>query len=167
MKRIHSSSSVFLMEILLNILLFSLMLVIGLQFFLKAHSQTVQTKALHQAVTTCENIAALFQNGDGTLDDLAVNCSHSIQLNGQLQIYLDDDFAFCQKQDASYYITATPDADDGSTLSRLEITCYTQAQEEIFSLTACRYTPLQNTQNNGGSAHLMTANAACPCKEVA
>jgi hypothetical protein len=142
MKRIHSSNSIFLLEIILNILLFCLLLVIGLQFFMQAHTQTNQTKALHQAVTSCESVAALFQNGDGTLEGLAADCRYSAKQNGQVQIYLDEDFSFCQKQDASYYMTAELSSGKDSALAKMTVTCYTMSEEELYTLTACHYTPL-------------------------
>jgi hypothetical protein len=154
MRHVHSSSSIFLMEIILNILLFSVMLVVGLQFFLQAHTQTAQTKALHQAVTSCESVAALFQSGDGTLEGLTASCPYSTKQNGQVRIYLDDAFQFCEQADASYYMTAELSSAKGSALARLRIVCYTGDREELYALTACHYTPI----------HSVRANA--PAKEV-
>ena len=39
------------MEIILNLLLFSVLLVVGLQFFIHAHTRTEETTQLHQAVS--------------------------------------------------------------------------------------------------------------------
>jgi hypothetical protein len=153
MRRIHSSNSIFLMEIILNILLFCVLLVVGLQFFIQAHTRTAQTKALHQAVTSCESVAALFESGDGTLDGLTADCPYSTKQNGQVRIYLDDDFAFCRKKDASYYMTAELSSVKGSALAKLRITCYTDEKEELYALTACHYTPLRSA-------------SAAPAKEV-
>jgi hypothetical protein len=145
MKRIHSSNSIFLMEIILNILLFSVLLVIGLQFFMQAHLQTQQTQALHQAVTSCESVAALFQSGDGTLEGLAADCAYSTVQNNEVNIYLDGSFAFCPKQDAAYSMTAALSSGENSGLSKLTVTCFTQTGgQELYSLTACRYTPQQS-----------------------
>jgi hypothetical protein len=154
MKRIHSSNSILLMEIILNILLFCVLLVLGLQFFIQAHTKTAQTKALHQAVASCESIASLFQNGEGTLDDIADICSFSTSQNGQLHIYLDKSFTFCRKHSASYYITADLSSEKDSTLSSLRITCYTMAGQELYTMTACHYTPIR------------TARLDAPAKEV-
>jgi hypothetical protein len=146
MKHVHSSTSIFLMEIILNILLFCVLLVVGLQFFLQTHKLTTQTRELHQAVTSCENIAALFQNGDGSLDALTADCTYSIRRVSEVDIYLDDTFTFCQRQDASYYVTAVSASDKDSALSKLQITCYTMEKQELYTLTACRYTPLENAR---------------------
>jgi hypothetical protein len=142
MKRIHSSNSLFLMEIILNILLFCAMLVIGLQFFIRAHDLTAQTKELHQAVTGCESVASLFQNGDGTLEGLSDDISYSTQHNGWIRIYLDQNFNFCKKEDSSYYITAKLYSGGEDSLSKLRITCYNEDSKELYTLTVCRYSPL-------------------------
>ena len=64
----RSKSSLFLMEIILNILLFSVLLVVGLQFFIKTHLLTRETFDLQEAVTCSSNIASIYQSGDGSLD---------------------------------------------------------------------------------------------------
>jgi hypothetical protein len=139
MKRIHSSNSIFLMEIILNVLLFCVMLVIGLQFFIQAHDLTEKTKELHRAVASCESVASLFQNGDGSLEGLSDEINYSTAHNGWIRINLDDNFVFCKKEDKAYYITAKLYSGGEDALSTLKITCYNDKDEEIYSLSACRY----------------------------
>ena len=68
------------MEIILNLLLFSVLLVVGLQFFIHAHTRTEETTQLHQAVSSCASVAAVFERGDGTLNDLLETYRYSICL---------------------------------------------------------------------------------------
>ena len=56
MRKIHSKNSIFLLEILLNVLLFSFLLMIGLQFFIHAHVKTRETSQLYQAVTDRKSV---------------------------------------------------------------------------------------------------------------
>ena len=62
MKHTHSKNSLFLMEIILNLLLFSVLLVVGLQFFIHAHTRTEETTQLHQAVSSCASVTACHYN---------------------------------------------------------------------------------------------------------
>ena len=88
MKHTHSKNSLFLMEIILNLLLFSVLLVVGLQFFIHAHTRTEETTQLHQAVSSCASVAAVFERGDGTLNDLLETYRYSINLDDKIIIYL-------------------------------------------------------------------------------
>jgi hypothetical protein len=133
------------MEIILNVLLFCVMLVIGLQFFIQSHNLTAKTVELHRAVAGCESVASLFQNGDGTLEELSEEISYSTGHKGWIRIYLDDNFVFCKKEESSYYITAKLYSGGEDALSKLKITCYDSDDEEIYSLTACRYSPLKGS----------------------
>ena len=92
MKRTHSKNSLFLMEIILNLLLFTVLLVVGLQFFIHAHTRTEETTQLHQAVSSCASVAAVFERGDGSLDDLLTTYRYSVNLDDKIVIYLDTDF---------------------------------------------------------------------------
>ena len=63
-KRQHAKNSVILLEMIINILLFSVLLVVGLTFFIKTHTMTKDTKLLHQAVTCCDNAATVFESSN-------------------------------------------------------------------------------------------------------
>lgn len=141
----------FLLEILLNILLFSILLSVCLQFFSKTYRLTSETTDLHRAVTTCTNAASIFESGDGTLTPLLSQYEHADQKGESVLIYLDQDFLECSKKDAVYSVTVCllPEDSASSRLSRAQITCYRDS-EELYSITACRYMPLTPKDMNGG-----------------
>ena len=60
----HSKASLFLMEIMLNILFFSILVTICLQMFIKAHNLSDSTTVLHRAVSTCTSIAEVYQSSN-------------------------------------------------------------------------------------------------------
>ena len=73
MKRqiVHSRSSIFLMEIIIAILFFSLVSAVCLQVFVKAHNMTEETARLNMAVTVAGNTAEMAQASeapDKTID---------------------------------------------------------------------------------------------------
>ena len=81
----RSKSSIFLLEILINILLFSVLCVCSLQFFIKSYQLTDNTTTLHHAVTACNNVAAVFQSGDGTLASVEEVFSYSFtSISGEM-----------------------------------------------------------------------------------
>ena len=60
----HSKSSLFLMEIILNILFFSILATFCVQIFFKGYQLSKSTEKLHQAVTACTSIAEICQSTD-------------------------------------------------------------------------------------------------------
>ena len=146
MKQTHSKNSLFLMEILLNILLFSVLLVVGLQFFGKTHTLTQKTQQLHAAVTSCSNVASIFESGDGTAADILSVYPYSVNLDNKVIVYLDKNFNDCKKGQARYYITAKLNQSGNDPLATLTIRCRTIDQKELlYELKASHYTPLHVT----------------------
>ena len=153
MKNKHAKSSIFLMEIILNILLFSVLVVIGLQFFMRTHSLTRQTSELHQAVTSCESVAAVFENGDGTLDALTESYHFSVDLDNRVLIYLDENFSECRKEEAHYYITVSLADVSTPALTKATLACCNRSGEMLYTLTACHYQQLRAQKNNQPEVH--------------
>ena len=140
MRKLHSKNSIFLMEIILNVLLFAVLLTIGLQFFVKAHRLTEKTTELHQAVSSCESAASVFQSGDGTLASLLETYHYSVNLHDRVVIYLDSSFNACPKKSAAYTITAALDRNGKrNSLSAVNLTCSTTEGMSLYSLRACHF----------------------------
>lgn len=156
MKRMHSKNSIFLMEILLNVLLFSILLTIGLQFFISAHLKTQATSELYQAVASCENAASVFQSGDGTLAPLLQTYHYSANLENRVLIYLDKNFNTCRKKAAEYTLTATLDSSDPENLSRITIVCRNSDGTSLYRLHASTYRqqsiPVSSVKNRNAHA---------------
>lgn len=141
MKRRSHSQSVFLMEIVLNILIFSMLLTICLQLVMKARRLTGETVMLHRAVTCCNNAASIYRAGDGSFTTLQNEYTYSVDTKKLLIVYLDDHFVPCRKGQHAYTMTiaaaeALTDRMDGVTIS-----CQ-KGESVIYSMEAYRYTPL-------------------------
>lgn len=87
------SSSLFLMELILGILFFTIASAICVQIFVKSHVMSQESQALNQAVTLCTNAAEIFA---GTEEE------HLEQ--GVTTTYFDQNFKECKKADASYLL---------------------------------------------------------------
>lgn len=147
MKHTHSKNSLFLMEILLNILLFSVFLVVSLQFFSRTHALTQETRQLHQAVTSCTNVASIFESGDGSTADILMLYPYSVNLDDKVIVYLDKNFNDCKKGQAQYYITAQLSDKSNKQFSELIIRCSTIDRKLIYELNAYHYNQLRAISN--------------------
>lgn len=66
------SSSLFLMELILAILFFSITSAVCVQFFVKSHLLSRESRVLSQAVNECSNIAEVFDASEGTGDAVSL-----------------------------------------------------------------------------------------------
>ena len=74
---------------IINILLFSVLLVVGLTFFIKTHTMTKDTKLLHQAVTCCDNAATVFESSNADPSVFAAQYPDCVISDEKIFIYYD------------------------------------------------------------------------------
>lgn len=135
----HSKSSLFLMEIILNILFFSILVTFCLQIFFKGYQLSKGTSELHHAVTACTSITEICQGTDYPEETLSSVYPESMSLDHTILIYYDKDFLACSKQDAVYraYVDFAQDE-----LSSFHITFSDMSTSEtIYELSASCYRP--------------------------
>ena len=141
----HSPNSIFLMELLFNILLFSVLLIIGLQFFIKAHTLTQKTTELHYAVTLCSNVASIFEHQKitGSISDISVQFPYCTNMKDQTFIYFNQHFEECRKEHAAYYILVSPASETEYTnMTSASISFFSSDNTPVYSLTAYNYQSL-------------------------
>lgn len=95
-KKRARSSSLFLMELILAILFFSIASAVCVQFFVKSHLLCKRTQELNHAVNSCTSVAEYLSVSDS--DDLTTGTHYT---------YYDSDFSVCEKDDASYVLRVT------------------------------------------------------------
>ena len=140
-----SPNSIFLMELLFNILLFSILLIIGLHFFIKSHTLTQKTTELHYAVTLCSNVASVFENqkSTGSIPDISMQFPYCTNMKNQTFIYFNENFEECRKDLAAYYVLVSPNPEtEYSNLSSATISFFNSNETQIYSLTAYNYQSL-------------------------
>ena len=115
----HSKSSLFLMEIILNILFFSILTTFCVQIFFKGYQLSKSTEKLHQAVTACTSIL----------------------------IYYDRDFLACGKQNAVYRATVDFLPDQLATIHITFLD--TSTAETLYELSASCYQPISLSTTGG------------------
>lgn len=113
-----SSSSLFLMELIIAIFFFSAASAVCIQFFVKSHLLSAKSNALNHAVNECTSTAELIDASEGI--DGSLNMLMRLYPNGtypdtrlssladsdaDVRIYFDKDFQDCISQDAAYILT--------------------------------------------------------------
>lgn len=113
-----SSSSLFLMELIIAILFFSVASAVCVQFFVKSHLLSVESNALNHAINECTSTTELIDASNSIGDSL--NMLMRIYPNGtypdtrifsqdppdaDVRIYFDRDFKDCISQDAAYVLS--------------------------------------------------------------
>lgn len=136
-RKSHSKSGLFLMELLINLLLFCLLCGCGLMFFIKSYNLSNDATALHQAVSITASVASVYETGDGSLDSISAIYTNADMEGKYLCIYLDEDFLPCTKEETAYYVMAQqPD----SMASKILIEFYNSNGEVLYTIPACNYT---------------------------
>lgn len=144
----HSKASLFLMEIMLNILFFSILATICLQLFFKAHSLSESTTALHRAVSTCTSIAEVYQSSNDGKESILHIYPEATEQDEIISIYFDESFSSCSQEESSYHALITLNSDS---LHTAEITLSeTESNEEIYSLSVSGYQPQTLSSITGG-----------------
>ena len=138
-QRKHDKSSLFLMEIIINILFFAILATFCVQIFFKAYEMSNDTSRLHQAVTACTSIIEICQSETKQGADLEkIYTEYELQDKAVL-IYFDKDFKNCKKSDAIYCASVSWGEDDSQ-----KVTVIMNEQEHnqsIYELSASCYQP--------------------------
>lgn len=143
----HPKSSLFLMEIMLNILFFAVLVTICLQLFFKAHNLSEDTSALHRAITTCTSIAEVYQSNPDGEEVILTIYPDAIALNKTILIYFDEEYMPCNEAGSSYRAVLEPkEIEHTATIS-----LYSQeSADAIYSLAVSSYTPQTLDELEGG-----------------
>lgn len=135
----HSKNSIFLLEIILDIIIFSFLVIIELKFFISTRTTTIETTLLHNAVNCCSNVATVYQAGNGSFDSMTNEFDHSVNLDNQLSIYFDKNYHECKSEKAKYHILVSPTSEDNSNLHTVMISFLTDDGKTVYEIEVCKY----------------------------
>ncbi|MGN1148542.1 MAG: hypothetical protein ACI4TB_08970 [Lachnospiraceae bacterium] len=155
-----SKSSLFLMELIISILFFSLASAACIQLFVKAHLMDIRTKEQNQAVIWSQNLSSLWQASSGDLlavfnqlsDDYdnQYGCIYLTNNGEQLILYFNQDWEFigANAADIVYRVELSDCGyDDATSLSSAEITFF-KGDESFYTLQLTHHPAME-----GGSTH--------------
>ncbi len=144
----HSRTGLFFIELMLNILFFSVLIALCLQFFFKAHTLSCSTTALYRASDTCASIAEVYQTGTNGKESLLHIYPDAILLNETLLIFFDESFNSCPEIESTYraLVSFSNDAYD-----TIEITFSdNSSSSELYQLKVSGYHPHSLSELAGG-----------------
>lgn len=142
----HPKSSLFLMEIMINILFFAVLVTICLQLFFKAHNLSEETTALHHAVTACTSIAEVYQSNPDCKEVVMIVYPDAIALDSTILIYFNEAYEPCKETESSYRAVL-----EHTGSSDANITFYAQNnRESLYSLKVSSYMPRTLDALEGG-----------------
>lgn len=127
------SSSLFLMELILAILFFSVASAVCVQFFVKSHLLSKQAHAMNYAVNECSNVAEILSTADGITESKRLLEETYPTGYSDSAIYYDKTFVPCDSKNASYVLTV-------------------QMQETVDMLEADIKMEILDSENNPSSA---------------
>lgn len=125
------SSSLFLMELILAILFFSIASAVCVQFFVKSHMLSNDSRALNYAVNECGSMAEIIDTANG-IEDCFVLLKKAYP-NGtfpdgntaseaEILFYYDDSFSLCTIKDHSYTLSLHLSQEDHTLTARMDFT---------------------------------------------
>lgn len=106
------SSSLFLMELILAILFFSITSAVCIQFFVKSHLLSQDSQILTYAVNECSAAAEMCSTSDssdaalGTLVKLYPDANNDL-LKNSITVYYNEDFKPCKAESGIYSLNVT------------------------------------------------------------
>lgn len=127
------SSSLFLIELILAILFFSVASAVCVQLFVKSHLLSTDSNALNHAVNECANVAEIIASASGTDDALdkleavypevshaeSTPDSQGGSFDTTVFVFYDDEFATCKKEEGAKYFLAIQLTEKENTLQSL------------------------------------------------
>lgn len=139
MKRtLPKRSNLFLMEMILAILFFSLASAVCMQLFVKARTLSQKTSQQNHAMSIAKSAASIFETGDGTLESLLSEYPDSLAEGTKLTIYYDEKWEACSSKECQYRMTLKLDQqENGLTLADIQVE--DSHHTELFDITASCY----------------------------
>lgn len=134
----HSRSSLFLMEMIIAILFFSLASAVCIQLFAKSHTLSRQTVNQNQAVIQAQNLAESYLALEGDFEQMAAlfDTADADNETATLQLYFDTNWNPVSVSDALYAteMFCHPVNENGLITADITVSEFTSPATEIYSL---------------------------------
>lgn len=140
-KKYTSQNRMFLLELILCVILFTILLAISLRFFAKSHAISQESTDLYHASILCASIADECKLATEDLSVLSEWYNHSNSIGGQQIIYFDQNYNECTSSDYSYRAIVTAHANPtDAKVTNLTIS-FCNKTTEIYRIETCYYSP--------------------------
>lgn len=134
----HSRSSLFLMELILAILFFSIASAVCIQLFAKSHTLSKRTINQNNALIQTQNLAEGFLATDGNLENIAdlFPMSALNPADGSVTLYFDNNWKTVTKDSATFIavLQKTGSNSDDLITADISVTDCSNANDTLYSL---------------------------------
>ena len=140
----HSRSSLFLMEMIIAILFFSLASAVCIQLFARSHLLSTQTVNKNHAVIWAQNLAESYLATEGDLTAMEELFSPSdVSGDTALTLYFDSQWNLCASGDNAVFIAElehTPEAREGIMEAQIRVAEIASSDSPIYTISVMHHT---------------------------
>ena len=115
----NTRSSLFLIELIIAILFFSLGSAVCVQAFVKAHTVSMDAHDLSFASSTVSSAASVVKYTDGALDSVQAYFPGAFLDGNDIAVCYDDNHTPCTQEDAAYTLRIKTDSQVGAETARI------------------------------------------------
>lgn len=139
----HSRSSLFLMEMIIAILFFSLASAVCIQLFARSHLLSCQTVNRNHAVIQAQNLAESYLSLEGDINAMQGLFSPSEQTaENTLSLAFDSSWNLCSSNDAASFraeLISTPAGENGIMEARITVYDVSAPESPIYTLSVMHH----------------------------
>lgn len=140
----HSRSSLFLMEMIIAILFFSLASAVCIQLFAKSHLLSTQTVNRNHAVIQAQNLAESYLSLEGDISAMQDLFSPSEQIDeNTLCLAFDSEWNLCPAEDTACFraeLHHTPAGETGIMKAEIIVYAVTAPESPVYTLSVMHHT---------------------------
>ena len=129
-------SSLFLMELIIAILFFSLASTVCVRIFVKSHTLEEESIQLNHAVLAASSVAEIFRNQENPFEILEKQYPDGIKNENHYQFFYDEDWSLCNKNEALYTVAADFTKDGSFESADIQVVLSEQC---IYDLSVKKY----------------------------
>ena len=140
----HSRSSLFLMEMIIAILFFSLASAVCIQLFAKSHLLSTQTVNQNHAVIQAQNLAESYLSLEGDISAMQNLFSPSEQIDeNTLRLAFDSSWNLCSAEKGACFhaeLTSTPAEENGIMEAVITVYDVSAPESPVYTLSVMHHT---------------------------
>ena len=129
-------SSLFLMELIIAILFFSLAATVCVRFFVKSYTLEQESQKLNHAVNAATSVAEIFRNQEQPFSLLTEEYPYGEQAENAYYIYYDINWSLCDSSNAVYTVLLQTAENDTFIIGDITVT---DNDNTIYHLTIKKY----------------------------
>ena len=129
-------SSLFLMELIIAILFFSLASTVCVRIFVKSHTLEQESIRLNHAVSAASSVAEIFRNQENPFEILEKQYPDGIKNDDYYRFFYDKDWSLCNKNEAIYTVIADFSEDGSFETADIQVAT---SEECIYDLSIKKY----------------------------